>query len=127
MTEPTYEEVSQEPVPEPEPKPELVTLYMKRTRPETEGWEDPNENLHYGPYPAMSTDALEGNITFHNRYAVCRADHPLLDELLRKYPVEIVTTEDKERIWVDAETGKEYKSERSYKAAQRAKKNKRKA
>jgi len=126
MTEPTFEEVSNEDVPAPEPKPELVTLYMNRTRAEEEGWEDPNANLSYGPAPVKTAAALAENITFNERWAVTRADHVLLDEVLRKYPVEIVTTEDKERIWVDPDTGKEYKSERSYKAAQRAKKNKRK-
>lgn len=125
-TEPTLEPVSVEEVPEPPaknaPPPEMVTLYMKRTRAEAEGWEDPNANLKYGPAPANTNEALTENIHFYNRYATCRADHPLLDSLLTKYPVEIVTTEEKAKLYVDADTGKEYKSKKAYQAAQRAKK-----
>lgn len=113
------QDVPEEPVTK---KPDLVSLYMKRTKPEIDGWEDPNANLKFGPAPYNSPEAADQNISFYGRYATCRADHPLLDTLMAKYPVEFVTTESKTEVWVDAETGKEYKSKRAYNSAQRAKK-----
>jgi hypothetical protein len=105
---------------------EYITLRMRETNPEM-GAEDVNRNLDYGPASKRAHDHSHRNITFYNFMAVTRADHPLLDEVLRKFPVEIVVQEEKERIYLDGETGKEYKSKKAFLAAQRAKKSARKS
>ena len=84
--------------------------------------EDVNANLDYGPASKADTDHGDRNITFYARYAVTWADHPLLDEVMRKYPVEFVTTVDKAKVYLDGDTGVEYKSKKAYNSAQRAKK-----
>lgn len=120
------EEVDVQPVPDVRRTPDMVTLFMRRSRDEVLGREDTNANLDYGPASRSEADHGVRNITFYNRYAVgVSADHPLLDEVLTKYPAEIVTTEEKSTLYMDPDTGKEYKSKRAYNAAQRAKKNKR--
>ena len=113
------QDVPEEP---PTKTPEHITLRMQPTNPHL-GAEDNNKNLDYGPASKRDPQHSALNITFYNYTAVTLADHPLLDEVLRKYPVEIEMMEEKEKVYLDAETGKEYKSKKAYNAAQRAKKN----
>ncbi len=104
-----------------------VTLRMTRTRDVSiYGREWKEGNLDYGPASVHDGDHHLRNIKFNDGFATPPADHPLITEVLAKYPCEIVTTEDKSRVYVDSD-GREQKSKAGLKASQRARKAARRA
>ena len=73
-----------------------VTMRMPSPVPMDQGRENPLANLDFGPYGPHEEGHATGNIKFQQDgnvgYATVRADHPLLPDLLRKYPqIEFVT------------------------------------
>lgn len=85
---------------------DLMVLRMPRTRPYEDGFEFPEGNLDFGPSSRFSPDHDRVNIKFTadgegDGYAIVRKDHPLLDDLFRRYPqVKVVESSAKTTAYV---------------------------
>jgi hypothetical protein len=98
---------------------EHMMLRMPRSVPYIEGFEFPEGNIDFGPATRHAPNHDEVNIQFHaegdgDGYAIVRADHPMLDALMRRYPqVEVVESNPKPEAYLCEVCGKEYKTARA--------------
>ena len=102
----------------PVPDPGNVVFRMPRTTPYSEGFEFIEGNLDFGPAAKHAPNHDEVNLSFHaegdgDGYCIAKADHPLIPDLMRRYPqVEIVESNTEPEAFVCEVCEKEYKTKR---------------